>query len=317
MTSSFAHHTPVLRDRVFALLAPALTSPGCVLVDATVGLGGHAEYALKQFPLMRLVGVDRDLTALEYARRRLDAWQARVLLVHAVYDEIPRVLKDAGIPQADGMIFDLGVSSMQLDDPDRGFSYSVPAPLDMRMDQTDEITAATVVNEYSEQEITRVLREYGEEKFASRIARGIVKAREVQPLTQSVELVDIIREAIPAPARRTGGNPAKRTFQALRVEVNAELSTVRSAIPAALDVLAVGGRMVVLSYQSLEDRIVKQEFARRCVSGVPDDLPFMPPGSEPSFRLLTRGAEKASAQEIESNPRATSVRLRAIERVAA
>ncbi len=317
MTSSFAHHIPVLRDRVFALLAPALTTPGCVLVDATLGLGGHAEYALKNFPLMRLVGVDRDETALDVARRRLDAWQGRVLLVHAVYNEIPRVLNDAGIQQADGILFDLGVSSMQLDDPSRGFSYSVSAPLDMRMDQTDEMTAAIVVNEYSEKEISRILREYGEERFAGRIARGIVRAREVQPLTQSNEIVDIVRKAIPAPARRTGGNPAKRTFQALRIEVNAELSTVRSAIPAALNVLGVGGRMVVMSYQSLEDRIIKQEFARRCVTAVPDDLPFVPPGSEPTFRPLTRGAEKASAQEIESNSRAASVRLRAIERIAA
>ncbi len=317
MTPPFAHHIPVLRDRVFALLAPALTAPGSVLVDATLGLGGHADYALKTFPLMRLVGIDRDRSALEVAEDRLERWSGRFHLVHAVYDEIPEVLASLGIPRADGVLFDLGVSSMQLDDPERGFAYSIEAPLDMRMNQSDVMTAATVVNEYSEKELVRVLREFGEERFASRIARGIIKAREVSPLTDSAELVNIIRDAIPAPARRTGGNPAKRTFQALRIEVNGELTVLQRAIPAALAVLGVGGRMVVLSYQSLEDRIVKTEFAAVSSSHVPDDLPIVPTGSEPSYRLLVRGSQKASSEEIEANPRAASVRLRAIERVAA
>lgn len=317
MTSPFAHHVPVLRDRVFALLAPALTSPGCVLVDATLGLGGHADYALRTFPLVRLVGIDRDPSALAEAHDRLGRWSERVHLVHAVYDEIPKVLADLGITHADGVLFDLGVSSMQLDDPSRGFSYSTDAPLDMRMNPADELSAAVVVNEYSEKEIARILREYGEERFASRIARGIVRARAVSPIANSAQLVEIIREAIPAPARRTGGNPAKRTFQALRIEVNGELLTLTRAIPAALRILSVGGRMVVLSYQSLEDRIVKSEFTSVSASRVPHDLPIVPTGSEPSYRLLTRGAEKASDEEISENPRAASVRLRAIERVAA
>ena len=317
MTSPFAHHVPVLRDRVFALLAPALTSPGCVLVDATLGLGGHADYALRTFPLVRLVGIDRDPSALAEAHDRLGRWSERVHLVHAVYDEIPTVLADLGITHADGVLFDLGVSSMQLDDPSRGFSYSTDAPLDMRMNPADELSAAIVVNEYSEKEIARILREYGEERFASRIARGIVRARAVSPIANSAQLVEIIREAIPAPARRTGGNPAKRTFQALRIEVNGELLTLTRAIPAALRILSVGGRMVVLSYQSLEDRIVKSEFTSVSASRVPHDLPIVPTGSEPSYRLLTRGAEKASDEEISENPRAASVRLRAIERVAA
>ena len=317
MTSPFAHHVPVLRDRVFALLAPALTSPGCVLVDATLGLGGHADYALRTFPLVRLVGIDRDPSALAEAHDRLGRWSERVHLVHAVYDEIPTVLADLGITHADGVLFDLGVSSMQLDDPSRGFSYSTDAPLDMRMNPADELSAAVVVNEYSEKEIARILREYGEERFASRIARGIVRARAVSPIANSAQLVEIIREAIPAPARRTGGNPAKRTFQALRIEVNGELLTLTRAIPAALRILSVGGRMVVLSYQSLEDRIVKSEFTSVSASRVPHDLPIVPTGSEPSYRLLTRGAEKASDEEISENPRAASVRLRAIERVAA
>lgn len=317
MTSPFAHHVPVLRDRVFALLAPALTSPGCVLVDATLGLGGHADYALRTFPLMRLVGIDRDPSALAEARDRLGRWSGRVHLVHAVYDEIPTVLADLGIAHADGVLFDLGVSSMQLDDPSRGFSYSTDAPLDMRMNPTDELSAAVVVNDYSEKDIARILREYGEERFAGRIARGIVRARVASPIVNSAQLVEIIREAIPAAARRTGGNPAKRTFQALRIEVNGELLTLTRAIPAALRILSLGGRMVVLSYQSLEDRIVKSEFTSVSSSRVPHDLPIVPAGSEPSYRLLTRGAEKATDGEISDNPRAASVRLRAIERVAA
>lgn len=306
-----------MRDRVFALLAPALTTPGCVLVDATVGLGGHADYALRTFPSLRLVGIDRDPSALSMAQNRLSEWSGRVHLVHAVYDEIPQVLTDMGISHADGILFDLGVSSMQLDDPGRGFSYSTDAPLDMRMNPDDEMTAASVVNGYSEKDLARVLREFGEERFASRIARSIVRERSTSPITDSAQLVRIVRESIPAPARRQGGNPAKRTFQALRIEVNGELVTLRRAIPAALGILGVGGRMVVLSYQSLEDRIVKSDFQAVAASRVPDDLPFVPEGSEPSYRLLTRGSEKASDEEIAANSRAASVRLRAIERVAA
>lgn len=317
MTPTSAQHVPVLRDRVFALLAPALTSPGCVLVDATVGLGGHADYALRTFPLLRLVGIDRDPAALAIARDRLAKWSGRVQLVHAVYDEIPQVLAAQGIPSADGILFDLGVSSMQLDDPDRGFSYATDAPLDMRMNPADALSASDIVNDYSEKDLTRVLREFGEERFASRIARSIVRERSIEPITNSAQLVHIVRESIPAPARRQGGNPAKRTFQALRIEVNGELVTLRRAIPAALSVLGVGGRMVVLAYQSLEDRIVKRGFTEVTASRVPDDLPFVPEGSEQSYRLLTRSSEKASAQEIESNSRAASVRLRAIERIAA
>ncbi len=317
MTPPFAHHTPVFRDRVFALLAPALTAPGCVLVDATLGLGGHADYALRTFPLMRLVGIDRDPSALSIAGERLSEWSGRVNLVHAVYDEIPLVLADLGIAHADGVLFDLGVSSMQLDDPDRGFAYSTDAPLDMRMNPRDELSAAVVVNEYSEEKLGRILREYGEERFAARIARGIVRVRSLSPIMTSSQLVEIVREAIPAATRRTGGNPAKRTFQALRIEVNGELTILQNAIPAALDVLGIEGRMVVLSYQSLEDRIVKSAFKTVTASTVPEDLPFVPAGSDPAFRLLTRGSEKASPEEVATNTRAASVRLRAIERVAA
>ena len=317
MTSTFAQHTPVFSERVLALLAPALTEPGAVLVDATEGLGGHSSMALERFPAIQLIGIDRDTAALDIARARLAPWSERVRLVHAVYDEIPDVLADLGISRANGILFDLGVSSMQLDDPGRGFSYAHEAPLDMRMNAADPLTAADVVNDYSEADLVRLLRNFGEEKFASRIARGIVRARDDHRLVSSTELVSIIRDSIPAAARRKGGNPAKRTFQALRIEVNGELATLTRAIPAALDVLAVGGRVVVLSYQSLEDRIVKSEFNARCSTDAPIDLPVVPEELQASFRLVTRGAEMASEEEITSNSRAASVRLRAIERIAA
>jgi len=317
VTSTFAQHTPVFSERVLALLAPALTEPGAVLVDATEGLGGHSSMALERFPAIQLIGIDRDTAALDIARARLAPWSERVRLVHAVYDEIPDVLADLGISRANGILFDLGVSSMQLDDPGRGFSYAHEAPLDMRMNAADPLTAADVVNDYSEADLVRLLRNFGEEKFASRIARGIVRARDDHRRVSSTELVSIIRDSIPAAARRKGGNPAKRTFQALRIEVNGELATLTRAIPAALDVLAVGGRVVVLSYQSLEDRIVKSEFNARCSTDAPIDLPVVPEELQASFRLVTRGAEMASEEEITSNSRAASVRLRAIERIAA
>jgi 16S rRNA (cytosine1402-N4)-methyltransferase len=232
-----------------------------------------------------------------------------------VYDRIPDVLDDLGLDAVDAVLFDLGVSSMQLDVRDRGFAYAADAPLDMRMDPTTGQTAADVLNTYSVEELTRVLREYGEERFARRIARAVVRQREVAPFTTSARLVELLYAEIPAPARRTGGHPAKRTFQALRMEVNDELAVLRRAIPAAIDAIAVGGRVVVESYHSLEDRLVKQAFTAATRSDVPVDLPFVPAGSEPALRLVTRGAEQADEAEIERNPRAASVRLRAVERV--
>jgi 16S rRNA (cytosine1402-N4)-methyltransferase len=308
-------HVPVLLDRVVALVAPALDRPGAVFVDATLGLGGHSEAILDRCPEAHLVGIDRDQHALDLAGARLAAFEGRTTLVHAVYDEIPVVLAELGIEAVDGILFDLGVSSMQLDVRERGFAYAEDAPLDMRMDDTEGPTAADVLNQYPAADLARILRTYGEEKFARQIARAIVKARETEPFTDSARLVDLLRETIPAPARRTGGHPAKRTFQALRIEVNDELGVLRRAIPAAVDSIRVGGRVVVMSYQSLEDRLVKQAFASGTTSRVPHDLPVVPAGFEPPLRALTRGAEKATAEEITQNPRAASVRLRAVERV--
>jgi 16S rRNA (cytosine1402-N4)-methyltransferase len=308
-------HVPVLLDRVVALLTPALGREGAVLVDATLGLGGHSEALLAGCELARVVGIDRDPEALRRAGRRLAPYGDRFTGVHATYDAIPDVLADLGLRYADGVLFDLGVSSMQLDVADRGFAYREDAPLDMRMDPTGGPTAADVLNTYSQAELTRVLREYGEERFASRIAAAIVRERAVEPFTSSARLVELLYQQIPAPARRTGGHPAKRTFQALRMEVNDELAVLRRAVPAAIDSLAVGGRVVVESYHSLEDRLVKQAFAAVTRLDVPPDLPFVPPDREPALRLVTRGAERADAAEIEANPRAASVRLRAVERV--
>ena len=308
-------HVPVLLDRVVALVAPALEHPGSVMVDATLGLGGHTEAVLERIPQARVIGIDRDVHALERSRERLAPYADRVTFVHAVYDEIGEVLAEQGLDHVDGVLFDLGVSSMQLDVRERGFAYAEDAPLDMRMDDTQGPTAADVLNEYSVEDLTRILREYGEERYARRIAEAIVREREKEPFTRTGRLVELLYDAIPAPARRTGGHPAKRTFQALRIEVNDELSVLRRALPAAIEAVGIGGRVVVMSYHSLEDRMTKQAFAEVTRSDVPPDLPFVPEGSEPPFRLLTRGAEKASAEEIERNPRAASVRVRAIERV--
>jgi len=308
-------HVPVLLDRVVALVAPPLERPGSVMVDATLGLGGHTEAVLTRCPEARVIGIDRDTHALEKSRERLASFAERVTFVHAVYDEIGDVLDELGLDSVDGVLFDLGVSSMQLDVRERGFAYAEDAPLDMRMNDTTGPTAADVLNTYDAADLARVLKTYGEERFARRIADAIVRERSREPFTRSARLVDLIRDSIPAPARRTGGHPAKRTFQALRIEVNDELAVLRRALPAAINAIGVGGRVVVMSYHSLEDRLAKHAFAAGSTTDVPPDLPFVPEGHEPVLRLVTRGAEKASEQEIEENPRAASVRLRAVERV--
>jgi 16S rRNA (cytosine1402-N4)-methyltransferase len=312
---SSASHVPVLLDRVVSLLAPALAEPGSVMIDATLGLGGHTEAVLTRLPEARVLGIDRDVHALERSRERLAPFGDRVAFVHAVYDDIAHVLADQGLDHVDAVLFDLGVSSMQLDVRERGFAYAEDAPLDMRMDDTVGRTAAEVLNTYPVEELTRILRDYGEERFARRIAEAVVREREREPFTRSSRLVELLYETIPAPARRTGGHPAKRTFQALRIEVNDELSVLRRALPAAIAAIGVGGRVLVMSYHSLEDRMTKQVFAAGTTSNLPPDLPFVPEGHEPPLRLVTRGSEKASPEEVAQNPRAASVRLRAIERV--
>ena len=311
-------HVPVLLDRVLDLLVPAAAAVAGrdpVYLDGTLGMGGHAEAMLRAVPRLRLIGLDRDTVALERSARRLAPFGDRVTLEHAVYDEIPAVLRRLRVRAVDAVLFDLGVSSPQLDEAGRGFAYSYDAPLDMRMDRTQRLTAAEVVNGYPPAELARILREYGEERFAQRIAAAIVRERERAPLDSTRRLADLVRTSIPAATRRTGGNPAKRTFQALRIEVNGELDSWRRALPAALDALPVGGRVAVLSYHSLEDRITKQVLAAQAADTTPPDLPVPLPEHEPRFRLLTRGAELPSGEETTTNPRAGSVRMRAAERV--
>jgi 16S rRNA (cytosine1402-N4)-methyltransferase len=309
-------HVPVLAGRVTALLAPALADPGVVLVDATLGRAGHARALLDACPGLLLIGIDADVAAIEAARDLLAPYADRVTLVHARYDEIPAIVAAwPGPAQIMGLLFDLGVSSPQLDDPDRGFAYAAEAPLDMRMDRTKGRTAADIVNGYPAADLARVLRDYGEERFARRIADAVVRERARAPITSTLRLSAIVKDAIPAATRRTGGNPAKRTFQALRIEVNDELGTLRRALPAALGVLAVGGRAVVLAYHSLEDRIVKRELVRLSSDQTPRGLPVPAKAAAPQFRLLTRGAERPDSEEVAGNPRAASARLRAAERI--
>jgi 16S rRNA (cytosine1402-N4)-methyltransferase len=317
MATTGSGHLPVMTDRVLALLAPALQAEGSVLLDATLGRAGHASALLSRHPGLTLIGVDADEAAIEESRALLAPYRGRVTLVRARYDAITEILDGLGQASVQGVLFDLGVSSPQLDDPSRGFAYSYDAPLDMRMDRTATLTAAEVVNTYPAARLARVLREYGEERFARRIADAVVREREKTPLTSTMRLSEIIRDSIPAPARRTGGNPAKRTFQALRIEVNGELEALRQALPAALDALAVGGRIVVLAYHSLEDRMVKQALAAGAADTTPPGLPVQLAASRPRFRLLTRGAERPEAAELAANPRAASARLRAAERVLA
>lgn len=313
-------HIPVLLERCVDLLEPAIHAARAagvtpVIVDATLGMGGHTHELLTRFEDVRVIGLDRDPQALAMARERVAAFGGRFTGVHAVFDQITDVLVSLNIDAVHGVLFDLGVSSYQLDDVERGFAYSVDAPLDMRMDASTGITAADIVNTYDEREIARILRTYGEERFASRIASSIVRERQREPFTTSARLVDVVRTAIPAATRRTGGHPAKRTFQALRIEVNRELDVLRAALPAAMDAVVIGGRIVVMSFQSLEDRITKEIFAAATTSSAPVDLPVIPESLQPQFRLVRTGAEQASEAEIAANPRAASVRLRAVERI--
>ena len=309
-------HIPVMLAEVVELLAPALDRDDPVLVDATLGLGGHAAALLRTCPQARLIGLDRDPRALAVAAERLAPFADRVTLVEAVYDELPEVLVRLGRTRVQGILLDLGISSLQIDDPDRGFAYAYDAPLDMRMGR-QTLTAAQVVNTYSRADLARILRTYGEERFADRIAGRIIAERDREPFATSGRLVRLLTDAVPKASQRSGGHPAKRTFQALRIEVNGELAALESVLPSAVAALAIGGRIAVLAYHSLEDRLVKQLLAAGARDRAPRDLPVVPAGFGPELRLLTRGAQRPTPAEVATNPRAASARLRAAERISA
>jgi 16S rRNA (cytosine1402-N4)-methyltransferase len=308
-------HVPVLALRVVELLAPALGAPGAVFVDATAGMGGHSAALAEACPGVRIIAMDRDPEAIALATRRLAPFAPRVTTVHTVFSEFRDVVAGLGLETVDAVLFDLGVSSLQLDEDARGFAYARDAALDMRMDQGGGVSAAEIVNTYSAAELARVLAQYGEERFAGRVARAIVERRRQRPFARTGELAETVRAAIPAAGRRTGGNPAKRAFQALRIEVNGELAALETALPAALDLLAVGGRAAVLAYHSLEDRIVKRALAAGADSLAPPGLPVEREADKAMLRLLTRGAERPDAAEAAANPRSRSARLRAAEKI--
>ena len=313
--NSTTRHVPVMLDRVVELLEPALRQPGSVHVDCTLGLGGHAAAILTRCPNAHLIGIDRDPQALAYAAERLAPFAGRTTLVEAVYDELPEVLQRLDQPRIQSVLADLGLSSLQIDRTDRGFAYAVDAPLDMRMDTKQPLTAAVVLNTYPVEDLRRILSRYGEERFADRVARAVVRARATEPFENSARLVEVVAEAIPMAARKTGGHPAKRTFQALRIEVNRELAALDGLLPQAIAALAPRGRIAILAYHSLEDRAVKHALRTASESRAPRGLPVVPPGLGPELALLTRGAEKPSVTEIAANPRAASARLRAAERI--
>jgi 16S rRNA (cytosine1402-N4)-methyltransferase len=315
-------HVPVALERCIELLTPAIeysltNNPSTYVIDATLGLGGHSRALLAKFPSLIVIGIDRDESAIAIARERVVPFGDRLLIAHTTYDAIKETLNEHGIGKVAGILFDLGVSSMQLDDGERGFAYSHEAPLDMRMDQSSGLTAFDVLHTYDHAALVRILRMYGEEKFAPRIADFIIEARSEGRLNTTKELADLVKSAIPAAARRTGGNPAKRTFQALRIEVNQELAILERAIPAALKALDIHGRLVVMAYQSLEDKIVKSALSEITQSKTPRGLPIDLPDSAAKYALVMRGSEAASDAEIVINPRAQSMRLRAVERLAA
>ncbi len=315
---SNTQHVSVMRDECIELLSPAIsTHANPVVIDATLGLGGHTEALLNKFPQLVVIGIDRDTQAIEIATERLSRFGQRFISHHSIFDRISDVAKEHGYSHVQGILFDLGVSSLQLDNGDRGFSYAHDASLDMRMDKSQAKTAADIVNTYSPGELVRILRTYGEEKFATRIVKSIVKERDKAPLNSTSHLATLVKNAIPAATRRTGGNPAKRTFQALRIETNDELGAITRAIPQALELLDIHARLVVMSFQSLEDRIVKNYFQEATTSGTPQGLPVEIAELAAKFALVFNGSQSPSGAEVEENSRAASVRLRAIERVAA
>jgi len=308
-------HTPVSLDRALEVLGESLNKSNAVLVDCTLGLGGHTEAFLNRFPELRVIAIDRDPQAIALAGERLKAFEGRVDYVNTTYDNIDEAIEDLGIEKVDAILLDLGVSSMQLDERGRGFAYSYEAPLDMRMDDSKGKTAAEVVNKYSEEELSRIFFEYGEERYSKAIAKAVVVARAQKPFETSTELAALIAKVVPFIPGKSSGHPAKRVFQALRIEVNEELDVLRATMPRAIHALATDGRILVMSYHSLEDRIVKQALVAAATSSAPVDLPIELPEHAPTLRLLTKGAEQASAEEIERNPRSASVKIRAAVKI--
>jgi 16S rRNA (cytosine1402-N4)-methyltransferase len=308
-------HVPVSLERALEILGESLTKPGSVLVDCTLGLGGHTEAFLERFPTLRVIAIDRDPQAVALATERLKPFEGRVDFVNTTYDNIDEAIEELGIRKVDAILLDLGVSSMQLDQRERGFAYSYEAPLDMRMDPSRGKTAAEVVNNYSEDELSRIFFEYGEERYSKAIAKAIVVARASKPFETSTELAALIAKVVPFIPGKSTGHPAKRVFQALRIEVNEELDVLRATMPRAIHALATDGRILVMSYHSLEDRIVKQALVAASTSSAPLDLPIELPEHAPQLRILTKGAEQASQKEIEINPRAASVKIRAAVKI--
>lgn len=308
-------HVPVMLERTLEVLGEALSCPNPIMVDCTLGLGGHSEAFLERFPQLTVIGIDRDQSAIALASERLSRFGTRFKTAHATYDQIRTVLESLGVAEVQAVLLDLGVSSMQLDDADRGFAYSYDAPLDMRMDETDDRNAAAVINSYSEANLVKIFKEFGEERYAKQIASAIVRERLVEPFANSQRLAKLIVDIVPFIPGKSKGHPAKRVFQALRIEVNRELEVLEATIPAVIDSLAIGGRVLVLAYHSLEDRIVKQALVAAASSSAPIDLPIELPEHAPVLRLVVKGAEQASEAEILENPRAASVRLRAAEKI--
>ncbi|RSX47896.1 S-adenosyl-methyltransferase MraW [Bifidobacterium castoris] len=313
--TDYAHiHQPVLLRDCVELVSPALAAPGSVVVDCTLGLAGHAVAFLKANPEARLIGIDRDAEALEMATARIasEGMAGRFTPVHAAFDAFDEVIAGNGLEHVDAVFMDLGLSSLQIDECERGFSYSHDAPLDMRMDVAQPLTARDVLATYDERALAHIFKEYGEERFARQIARRVVAERARGPLETSAQLNALVDEVIPQ-AHRASGNPAKRVFQALRIEVNGELDKLARTLPQIANRLAVGGRLVVESYHSLEDRSVKTFMNQGLHADVPAGMPVIPDDMQPFFAPVTKGAVMADAEERARNPRAASVRLRGVE----
>ncbi|MCI7412306.1 16S rRNA (cytosine(1402)-N(4))-methyltransferase RsmH [Hornefia butyriciproducens] len=307
-------HTPVLLDQCIENLN---IRPDGIYVDGTLGGGGHSFHICERLSEQgMLIGIDRDRDALEAAEKRLREFSCRKYFVQSNYADIRTVLAEKGIEKIDGALLDIGVSSFQLDNAERGFSYMQDAPLDMRMNREDDLTAYDVVNSYDRDELTRIIREYGEERWASRIAAFIVRARAEKPVESTSELVELIKEAIPARARRSGPHPAKRTFQAIRIEVNDELGELSRAVDEYLDVMNPGGRLCIITFHSLEDRIVKQKLQKRAdPCTCPPEFPVCVCGKKADIRKVTRKPIVAEASELDLNPRARSAKLRVCEKI--